>query len=230
MTKMVPICPRCKRPMKRVIYGMPTEDLYKRDDVIFGGCILDGSERAWGCRCEQIPNRRVKFEIVVADITSQDVDVIVNAANPSLEPGGGVCGAIHQAAGPALAQACQRKYPLGVSSGSAVSTKGFNLQAKWVVHAVAPDFRLTGPAGEYLLCAAYRNALLEADTLDAKSVAIPSLGTGIYGWRVEEVAPVVITTIQNTLLELGNVEQVILCCLNSDDKSLYANALSAILP
>lgn len=216
-----PTCPRCRQPMKRILYGLPGKDYFENPDIILGGCIMGPFNPEWDCKCETIPNREVKFEIFVADITTLNVDAMVNAANPQLLAGGGVCGAIHDAAGPALEAECLRKYPYGIDPGMAVFTKGFNSKAKWIIHAVAPRFNPEGRWPLLTLLTAYRNALLEADKLGAKTIAMPSLGTGIYGWDVAKVAPEVIQTIKETLPELGNLETVTLCCFTEADALIY---------
>jgi O-acetyl-ADP-ribose deacetylase (regulator of RNase III) len=211
--------------MKRVVMGMPLPEDYENPDIILGGCMITGLERDWNCLCEVIPNREVEFEITVSDITKLHVDAIVNAANPQLLAGGGVCGAIHRVAGPALENECLRKYPHGIFPGRAAVTKAYGLPAKMVVHAVAPRFFDTGPNGLETLVSAYKEALYEADVAGAKTVAIPSLGTGIYGWDINEVAAPVVLAIIEKLPELGNIEKVILCCYTEEDAAVYRGAL-----
>lgn len=117
------------------------------------------------------------------DITTLDVDALVNAANERLAPGGGVCGAIHRAAGPELAQACARLG--GCPTGRAVATPGFGLRARHVLHTVGPVWR-GGREGEPgLLASCYRESLALAATLGARSLAFPALSTGIFGYPLE---------------------------------------------
>jgi O-acetyl-ADP-ribose deacetylase (regulator of RNase III) len=126
-------------------------------------------------------------ELLKSDILDLDVDVIVNSANPSLLAGGGVCGAIHRAAGPELEAAAK---PLGpLKPGEAVVTPGFNLKAKFVIHAVAPRY-LHGTADEERqLQSAYATALQLASGLEGvESIAFPSMGTGIYRWPLQRAA------------------------------------------
>ena len=120
------------------------------------------------------------------DITVLDVDAVVNAANTSLRRGGGVCGAIFRAAGPELDRACAE---IGsCATGDAVATPGFDLPARWVIHAVGPVWR-GGAAGEPAqLASCYRRVLEVADELGARSVAIPAISTGIYGYPAEPAA------------------------------------------
>jgi O-acetyl-ADP-ribose deacetylase (regulator of RNase III) len=118
---------------------------------------------------------------VLADITTLDIDAIVNAANEGLRPGGGVCGAIHAAAGPQLARACERVAPC--PTGEARITAGFNLPAKYVIHAVGPVWR-GGRAGKaQLLASAYRWSLELAMENGVTSIAFPAISTGIMATR-----------------------------------------------
>lgn len=133
------------------------------------------------------------FELVLGDITKQDTDAIVNAANTTLLGGGGVDGAIHVAAGPQLMGACRRLS--GCKTGSAKITPGFELKAKYVIHAVGPVY-FDGIGGEpKLLASAYRKSLELAVQHNCNSVAFPAISTGAYGYPVEKAAEVAIRTI-----------------------------------
>ncbi len=129
-----------------------------------------------------------KVEIIQGDITKLAVDAIVNAANESLLPGGGVSGAIHRAAGPELAEACRAVAPCPI--GDARITPGFRLPAKWVIHTVGPIWQ-GGTQGEpQLLERAYRSSLALARARNLRTVAFPSISTGIYGYPLEKAAPI----------------------------------------
>ena len=132
--------------------------------------------------------------MVLGDITKQDVDVVVNAANSSLLGGGGVDGAIHRAAGPDLVHACRLLG--GCKTGDAKITKGFRLSARWIVHTVGPDWR-GGDNGEpELLASCYRRSLEEAVKVGARTIVFPSISTGIFRYPIEGATEVAIATIQ----------------------------------
>jgi O-acetyl-ADP-ribose deacetylase len=135
----------------------------------------------------------IRIEVVVGDLVGQpDLDVIVNAANPQLAPGGGVAGAVHRAAGPGLAAECR---PLGpVATGSCVLTGGHDLPNAHVVHCVGPVYDRDEHAAE-LLAACYRQALALADQAELTSIGFPAISTGIYGYPVAEAAEVALTAI-----------------------------------
>ena len=136
----------------------------------------------------------MELDVVLGDITKQDVDVVVNAANSSLLGGGGVDGAIHRAAGPDLVHACRLLG--GCKTGDAKITKGFRLSARWIVHTVGPDWR-GGDNGEpELLASCYRRSLEEAVKVGARTIVFPSISTGIFRYPIEGATEVAIATIQ----------------------------------
>ncbi len=136
---------------------------------------------------------RMRIEIVEGDITTHDVDVIVNAANSTLLGGGGVDGAIHAAAGPRLLDACrairEERYPQGLPVGESVVTPGFDLAARWVIHTVGPNWH-AGERAVALLGSCFFTSLELAVEIDASSIAYPAISAGAYGWDVHEVAHV----------------------------------------
>lgn len=142
---------------------------------------------------------QTEITIVQGDITQQDTDVIVNAANSALAVGGGVDGAIHRAGGPAICKETRERYPDGCPTGSAVISGAGNLSAKWVIHAVGPIWR-GGDFGEAeQLAGAYRRALELASEAGAKSIAFPAISTGVYGYPAEEAAKVAISAVEEFL-------------------------------
>jgi O-acetyl-ADP-ribose deacetylase (regulator of RNase III) len=161
----------------------------------------------------------MQIEARLADITTLDVDVIVNAANSELAPGGGVCGAIHRAAGPALAAACARLRPC--PAGEARITPGFGLPARFVIHAVGPIWQ-EGNAGEAeLLASAYRNALELARREGLGSIAFPTISTGIYGYPLRAATRIAIATVREALATAALPDQVIFACSNEDALDAY---------
>ncbi len=146
-------------------------------------------------------NSSPRIEVVRGDITTQQVDAIVNAANSGLFGGGGVDGAIHRAAGPGLLLECREvrhnTWPEGLPVGHAVATGGHDLPARWVVHTVGPN-RHAGQTDPALLESSFRASLETAAGLGARSVAVPAISAGIYGWDADEVARIAISTVRTT--------------------------------
>lgn len=147
----------------------------------------------------------------LGDITVQDVDAVVNAANSTLLGGGGVDGAIHAAAGPELLQECRQvratTWPDGLPVGEAVATGAGRLPARWVIHTVGPN-RHRGQTDPELLASCFRRSLEVAGDVGALSVAFPAVSAGIYGWRPAEVADVAVATVRATLPSVPGVEEV----------------------
>lgn len=123
--------------------------------------------------------------VVQGDITQQDVDAVVNAANTRMRGGGGVDGAIHRAGGPAVLEDCVRRFPDGLATGDAGWTIAGDLAARWVIHVVGPN-RNAGQTDRSLLTSCYSRALEVADELGARSVAFPLVSAGVYGWPKDD--------------------------------------------
>ncbi len=161
-----------------------------------------------------------RLRLVRGDITEQDVDAIVNAANASLLGGGGVDGAIHRAAGPELLEYC--RHLRGCETGSAKATPGFRLKARWVIHTVGPVWR----GGEFreaeLLASCYRSSLARADELGARSVAFPAISTGIFGYPIAEAAEIAIRTLRDTPTDVDDVR---LMCFSDEIWDAYRAVL-----
>jgi O-acetyl-ADP-ribose deacetylase (regulator of RNase III) len=140
-----------------------------------------------------------RLDLVVGDITREKVDAIGNAANAALRGGGGVDGAIHRAAGPGLMEELRREHPDGTPTGTAVATGGHALPARWVFHAVGPVWRGGGSGEAELLAGAYRACLGLADAHGCRSLALPAISMGIYGYPADEGARIAITTVAEHL-------------------------------
>lgn len=167
-----------------------------------------------------------RLAVVQADITTLDVDVIVNAANSRLIPGGGVDGAINRVAGPELAKAMAA---IGrCPTGEAVATPAFKLKARHVVHTVAPVYsQHAEPDVWRLLANCYRNSLALAMKQQAASIAFPSLGTGIYGIPIERACGIAVETTLAHLQSSAHPERVVFCCFSENDAAHYRAKLSA---
>ena len=166
------------------------------------------------------------IQVVEGDITALPVDAIVNAANSSLLGGGGVDGAIHNAAGPGLLSECRTLG--GCPTGEAKVTGGYDLPARWVIHTVGPVWR-GGHEGEGgLLAACYRNSLARARELGARTVAFPAISTGIYGYPVEQAARIAVSTVREDLA--GHPDGpacVVLVCFGAPAREAFTGALES---
>ncbi|MEO8809261.1 MAG: O-acetyl-ADP-ribose deacetylase [Rhodanobacter sp.] len=172
-------------------------------------------------------------KVITADLTTLRVDAIVNAASPSLLGGGGVDGAIHRAAGPALLEAC-RRLPASAPgmrcpAGEARITPGFNLPARYVIHTVGPVWH-GGTRGEpKLLELCYRNALQLLRDHDLHTIAFPAISCGVYGYPVARAASVAMTTLRD---ELARAEppDITLCCFSDDTRAIFQHAWDTSSP
>lgn len=166
----------------------------------------------------------VRMSVHLGDITQLDVDAIVNAANEGLLPGGGVCGAIHRAAGPELAAACATIG--GCATGDAVTTPGFRLRARFVIHAVGPVWQGGGAGEEGLLGVCYANALMRAAEVGAGSIAFPAISTGIFGFPPGPAARIAVSTVADRIKSQLLPRQVIFCCFDAPMATIYNRLLS----
>jgi O-acetyl-ADP-ribose deacetylase (regulator of RNase III) len=163
----------------------------------------------------------MRIELVLGDITQEAVDAVVTAANAGLRGGGGVDGAIHGAAGPQLLAACRPLAPC--PAGSAVVTPAFDLApVKWVIHAVGPIY--SGPHDADVLASAYVSSLARADEVGARSVAFPSISTGVYGYPIDAAARVSVDALRGATTA---VELVRLVAFNPVAHHAWADALGA---
>ncbi len=135
--------------------------------------------------------------VVLGDITTQQVDAIVNAANNAMRGGGGVDGAIHRAGGPAVLEDCIARFPRGLATGDAGWTTAGAMPARWVIHTVGPNHR-AGQTDRALLISCYARCLQVADELGAETVAFPLISAGVYGWPHEDAVRVAIETLRST--------------------------------
>ncbi|KPL28605.1 MAG: hypothetical protein AMJ72_02380 [Acidithiobacillales bacterium SM1_46] len=161
------------------------------------------------------------IEIIQADITTLEVDAIVNAANSTLLGGGGVDGAIHRAAGPELKKFCETLG--GCPTGAAKITPGFRLPAKHVIHTVGPMYHGGNSNEATLLANCYRNSLELALQHSVRSIAFPSISTGAYGYPKEEAARIAVKVMHEYE---ARFERIVACCFSAADKALYESALA----
>ncbi|MGB3488546.1 MAG: O-acetyl-ADP-ribose deacetylase [Xanthobacteraceae bacterium] len=169
-----------------------------------------------------------RYDVVVADITTVDVDAIVNAANNSLLGGGGVDGAIHRAAGPDLLAECRRLG--GCATGDAKITKGHRLPARHVIHAVGPVWHGGDRGEDAALASCYRRAIALAVEHDLRSVAFSAISTGVYGFPAERAARIAIATTVAADAATSRLETVIFCCFSETSAEWHRQALSEIAP
>jgi O-acetyl-ADP-ribose deacetylase (regulator of RNase III) len=164
--------------------------------------------------------RAPTVEAVRADITTLEVDAIVNAARASLLGGGGVDGAIHRAAGPDLLEECRTLG--GCDTGDAKATSGYRLPARWVIHTVGPVWRGGGEGEAEQLASCYRRCLEIADEIGARSVAFPAISTGAYGFPARQAAEIAVETLRSTPTD---VERVLLVAFDDDTLGMYRQRL-----
>lgn len=170
-----------------------------------------------------------RIELVKADITTQDVDAIVNAANPYLTNGGGVARAIREAAGPEFQRACEKlalAAPVGI--GEAVVTDAYHLPCRKVIHTVGPVYGQANGHDAELLGRAHRESLRLAASLGLKTVAFPAISTGSFGYPVEEAAPVALRATAEELADQPQIELVRFCLFSDRDLAAFTDALGSL--
>ena len=163
-----------------------------------------------------------RMEFVVGDLTTLEVDAIVNAANTSLLGGGGVDGAIHEQAGPELLEECRTLN--GCNTGEAKFTQGYQLPARYVIHTVGPVWDGGNCDEDRLLAECYRNSLEVAANIGIQTVAFPSISTGVFGFPIDRAASIALTTVNDFLKTNDSLEQVTFCCFSQADLDKYQEA------
>ena len=166
-----------------------------------------------------------RIELLQTDITTLDVDAIVNAANTSLSGGGGVDGAIHRAAGPKLLDECRTLD--GCPTGQAKITAGYKLPANYVIHTVGPVYHAKAQDAE-LLASCYANSLALAGQHKLKSIAFPAISTGVYGYPLEDATPIALKTTLEELPKHPSIERVIFALFSEKALSVYTETLKQL--
>jgi len=169
---------------------------------------------------------RERIALVDGDITRQQVDAIVNAANTSLLGGGGVDGAIHRAAGPELLAECRMLN--GCPTGKAKLTKGYRLPAKYVIHTVGPVWRGGNANEDQLLTNCYTNSLTVAVEHDIATIAFPSISTGIYGFPIERASRIALKTVKSFLEQHASIQKVVFVCFGQHDYHIYQQTMEEV--
>lgn len=165
-----------------------------------------------------------RISVIETDITTLDVDAIVNAANTSLLGGGGVDGAIHRAAGPELLAECRTLG--GCPTGEARITRGYRLKAAHVIHTVGPIWQGGGEGEDALLASAYRSSFLLAREHGLTSIAFPAISTGVYGFPAERAAGIAVATLVGLVSAAPEMDRVILACFGALSRQLHERALA----
>jgi len=165
-----------------------------------------------------------KIMVVEGDITKQQGDAIVNAANSTLLGGGGVDGAIHEAAGPRLSEECRTLG--GCPTGQARITKGYNLPAKWVIHTVGPVWRGGSKGEDELLASCYRTSLELAVEKGVRTIAFPAISTGAYGFPIERATAIAVSEVRSFLEKNSSLEKVIFVCFGKQAYECYLTFLN----
>src|SRR5688572_15913321 len=169
-----------------------------------------------------------RLELIRGDITELKVDAIVNAANSSLRGGGGVDGAIHQAAGPKLLEECLKikERQDGCPPGEAVITTGANLKVKLIIHAVGPVWEGGNASEDEVLAKAYKNSLVLAVSNSVETIAFPNISTGVYHFPKERAAEIAIREVNEFLSNDDTIQKVIFCCYDEENFKIYHRMLN----
>ena len=168
----------------------------------------------------------ILVECIQGDISSQEgFDIVVNAANAQLMPGGGVAGAIHRTAGPGLALECRALAP--IRPGEAVITSGHDLPNRHVIHCLGPVYGIDEPSGE-LLASCYRNALRLAEENELNSIAFPAISTGVFGYPIQDAARVAFETISDEAASLRHLKRIRFVLYSESDLEEYTKAMNEV--
>ncbi len=167
-----------------------------------------------------------RISIIQGDITKQNVDAIVNAANTSLLGGGGVDGAIHRAAGPKLLEECRMLN--GCETGEAKITKGYDLPARWIIHTVGPVWHGGNNREDELLARCYTSSLALATKHRLETVAFPSISTGVYGFPIERASRIALKTVASYLSNAVFPKKIVIVCFSRSDYHIYSNSMKEL--
>lgn len=172
-----------------------------------------------------IEYKGIIIKVIKGDITKQDTDAVVNAANKKLSPGGGVAGAIHAAAGPGLWEECKK---IGIcETGGAVITKGYKLPAKWVIHTVGPVWANRAEDPE-MLSSSYKNSLALADNHNIRSISFPAISTGAFGYPLEEGAEIALKSVCEAAEKLSSVKIIQFILYDDRAYNVFENKLKSL--
>lgn len=170
------------------------------------------------------------IELMRGDITTVEAEAVVNAASEALRGGGGVDGAIHAAAGPAVMAELVKRFPRGTATGSAVATGPGRLKARAIIHAVGPRWRGGGHGEGQALASAYRQSLASAQDIGARTVAFPAISCGIYGYPLGEAARIAVRTVREHLDAGSAIDRVVFVLFSDETERAFADALHATKP